>query len=245
MARTEANLSCVMIVQDFLPDHWAWDDKEKNSLGDVEQMGQIIKSRLEAGGCGIAEMYAIRHNKDEKKLFNGRKNDYTISFVHDHAHFLVKFRPREGNTKTALAALIGVSPDYIEKPKRGRYSYNNMLAYLIHIKYAQKYQYPFQDVVTVAGRSYAEHYKNQHNSWMQGRAVRNQMSIKETYEMLRNEILEGRSTYYDFLPIKEYEPTLIVYGDKLKRYSDNKVALEKERKILEYRRDHPEEFPNG
>ena len=63
--------------------------------------------------------------------------------------------------------------------------------------------------------------------------------------MLRNEILEGRSTYYDFLPIKEYEPTLIVYGDKLKRYSDNKVALEKERKILEYRRDHPEEFPNG
>ena len=70
MAREKADLGSVLFAQDFLEEHWKWTDKEKEKLGDIEEMGKIIKARLEAGGCEIAEMYGIKHDKDERKIWN-------------------------------------------------------------------------------------------------------------------------------------------------------------------------------
>ena len=60
-----------------------------------------------------------------------------------------------------IAKYIGVCPEIIEKSKPGRHSYNNMLAYLTHIKYEDKIQYPPEAVVTLAGTDYMVHY-NKH-----------------------------------------------------------------------------------
>ena len=57
MARKEANLNNILFSQDFLPEHWNWTDVEKAHLGNVAEMGEIIKTRLENGGCEIEEMY--------------------------------------------------------------------------------------------------------------------------------------------------------------------------------------------
>ena len=89
MAKRLADLGIAQITQDFLPEHWNWTDDEKKQLGNIDEMGKIIKTRLEKAGCEIQEMYAIEHDKDEKKLWNEYKHAYEIAFTSHHAHFTV------------------------------------------------------------------------------------------------------------------------------------------------------------
>ena len=79
MAKRLADLGIAQITQDFLPEHWNWTDDEKKQLGNIDEMGKIIKTRLEKAGCEIQEMYAIEHDKDEKKLWNEYKHAYEIA----------------------------------------------------------------------------------------------------------------------------------------------------------------------
>ena len=52
-----------------------------------------------------------------------------------------------------------------QKPKTGRYSYDNMLSYLTHIKYKDKLQYDPHDVLTLAGPDYMDYYNSRVESW--------------------------------------------------------------------------------
>ena len=45
-------------------------------LATIEKMGNVIKTRLENGGCKISEMYAVKHDKDESNLWN----EYTMTY---------------------------------------------------------------------------------------------------------------------------------------------------------------------
>ena len=96
MARKSATLGSVLIAQDFLPEHWNWANTDLATLGDIEKMGNVIKTRLENGGCKISEMYAVKHDKDESKLWNEYTMTYDVKFTTNHAHFLIKFS--EGKT---------------------------------------------------------------------------------------------------------------------------------------------------
>lgn len=109
-----------------------WTDEEKKKLGDVEEMGKIIKSRLENVGCEIQELHTIKHDKDKKRWWNERKKEYELHFKSNHAHFVIKFQKGKGKTLPELASSIGIGENYIEKPKSGGHSYDNMLSYLIH-----------------------------------------------------------------------------------------------------------------
>lgn len=73
-------------------------------------MGNVIKTRLENGGCKISEMYAVKHDKDESKLWNEYTMTYDVKFTTNHAHFLIKFS--EGKTLEEIATLVGKK--YIE-----------------------------------------------------------------------------------------------------------------------------------
>ena len=53
MAKRLADLGIAQITQDFLPEHWNWTDDEKKQLGNIDEMGKIIKTRLEKAGCEI------------------------------------------------------------------------------------------------------------------------------------------------------------------------------------------------
>ena len=96
MATKQAKLTILTFAQDFLSEHWNWTDEEKKKLGDVEEMGKIIKSRLENAGCEIQEMYAVKHDKDEKRWWNEYKKDYEVQFKSNHAHFVIKFEKGKG-----------------------------------------------------------------------------------------------------------------------------------------------------
>ena len=51
------------------------------TLGDIEKMGNVIKTRLENSGCKISEMYAVKHDKDENKLWNEYTMTYDVKFT--------------------------------------------------------------------------------------------------------------------------------------------------------------------
>lgn len=193
MARTEATLSCFMLAQDFLAEHWAWSDVEKASLGDIKAMGDIIKQRLITGGCEIAEMYGIKHDKDEHRLWDEYQMVYTLSFTANHGHFICRFGKGKGTTLSNIAKLIGIEPNYIEKPRTTKYAFDNMLAYLTHIKYADKYQYDPHLVVTLVGRDYMEHYRERHEAWMQGRAKLIVKSAQEDLDSVLARIVEDEN----------------------------------------------------
>ena len=103
-----------LFAQGFLPQYWNWTDEEKTHIGNITEMGEIIKTRLENGGCEIAEMYAIKHDKDEQKIWNEYKMIYEVKFTSNHAHFVIRFK--KGDKLAVLASLIGVEPSFIEKP---------------------------------------------------------------------------------------------------------------------------------
>ena len=89
-------MGSVLIAQDFLPEHWNWANTDLVTLGDIEKMGNVIKTRLENSGCKISEMYAVKHDKDESKLWNEYTMTYDVKFTTNHAYFLIKFS--EGKT---------------------------------------------------------------------------------------------------------------------------------------------------
>lgn len=219
MARKEANLSCVLLAQDFQPQHWNWTDEEKTHLGNITEMGEIIKNRLENGGCLIAEMYAIKHDKDEQKIWNEYKMIYEVKFTSNHVHFVIRFK--KGDKLAVIASLIGVEPNFIEKPQRGRYAYDNMLSYLTHIKYAKKYQYDAHDVVTIAGKPYIEYYRERHESWTQGRAVITETELRKTFKFLEHKIFTGEITMQEIIFNKEYKIVYRKYRRKIDEAFDN------------------------
>ena len=86
-----------------------------------------------------------------------------------------------------LADVIGIEPQYIEKSKRGRYGYDNLLSYLIHSKESNKYQYDPQEVVSVVGKNYIEVFKERYSSWKKGRVKKD---IKLSEDEIDNLILD-------------------------------------------------------
>lgn len=204
MATKQANLTILSFAQDFLPEHWNWTDEEKKKLGDVEEMGKIIKSRLENAGCVIQEMYAVKHDKDEKRWWNESKKEYELHFKSNHAHFVIKFQKGKGKTLPELASSIGIGENYIEKPKSGGHSYDNMLSYLIHIKYEKKYQYDVNAVYTIVGKKYIEYYREQYETWTRGRAEISVNNSKTLINFLKMGILKGEITKEDIAKNEEW-----------------------------------------
>lgn len=226
MARKEANLEIILIAQDFLPEHWNWTPQEKAYLGDVAEMGKIIKTRLEADGCVVIEMYAVKHDKDEQKLWNEQKMVYEIKFTSNHGHFVIKLKKGTGKILSAIAALIGLEPNFIEKPKRGRYAYDNMLSYLIHIKYDKKYQYHVSDVYTIVGKPYAEYYAERREAWLRGRAVKSIADARRLLEPLKYKLAKGEITIGEIIQNEEYRDVYILYADALEKVAERKKRVD-------------------
>lgn len=223
MAKRMANLGIAQITQDFLPEHWNWTDAEKAKLSNVGEMGKIIKARLENAGCEIEEMYGIKHDKDEHILWNEYKKAYESQFTSKHAHFVVKFKKNKGKTLPELASAVGIEENFIEKPKSGRYAYDNMLSYLIHIKYPTKYQYHPSSVCTIAGKDYMDYYSEKRESWMKGRAEKIVTDAKGQLNYLKVGIIKGDITLDDIFADDNLKLIYALHKEML----DEKIATKR------------------
>lgn len=170
MARTVADLTIFMLANDYDPAHYNWTKNELPALGDCKVTAEVMKKRLEDNGKKVTAMYAIEHKGEKTADSKPDEHHKGIDETKPHYHIVVKFESKQA-TLEEIAMYIGIRPEFIEKPKSGGHSYDNMLSYLTHIKYEDKIQYAPEDVVTLAGTDYMVHYNKHKESWIKARAI--------------------------------------------------------------------------
>lgn len=242
MARKrEAGLTCCMIVLQYEDKYFpTWTPEERAGVemarkGNVVGMVNVMGARLAKANIGFDSVYAINHDADTRNVWDELGSRYVKENKPIHGHFVWHFIKGKGSPATIsnIAKALGIEPNFIEKPQRGRMAYDNMLAYLIHAKDANKAQYK-ADKVYSAGmyqndepmfRPYMEIYAEHKEAWEKGRAVKKVASAKEDIDHLEELILTGKVTksqviltddYYDVYSrnARRCEDAFRVYGER-------------------------------
>lgn len=242
MARKrEAGLTCCMIVLQYEDKYFStWTPEERASVemarkGNVAGMVNVMGMRLAKANIGFNSVYAINHDADTRNVWDELGSRYVKENKPIHGHFVWHFIKGKGSPATVsnIAKALGIESNFIEKPKRGRMAYDNMLAYLIHAKDANKAQYK-ADRVYSAGmyqndepmfRPYMEIYAEHKEAWEKGRAVKKVASAREDIDHLEELILTGKVTksqviltddYYDVYSrnARRCEDAFRVYGER-------------------------------
>ena len=228
--KKQANLMTFMVSQDFLVEHWKWSAAEKTALTDCGKTAQVIFDRFNAEGIPLSEAYAIAHDKDEHEVFDEYQNQYISSFTTNHIHFVGKLDKDNAQPLERIAEIVGVEENYIERPKAGRYSYDNMLSYLIHIKYPEKFQSNPHAVITLAGKPYIDYFRENHRSWMRGRVAKIIRDEAVKLEDLRVMIAEDRITEREVYADPRYNQVLHDHLQTIEKLFENQ-------RIIKARRD--------
>lgn len=209
MARKEASLSFCMVTQQLDRQYFAWTEEELKAIdtaneGDVSGIMSVFGNRLVGADLFVMEMHGIIHDKDVRKAWNEVTSQYEEKPKAKHFHIVLKFGKDSPNptTLSAIADALGIAPEYVEKAQRGRNAYTNMLAYLTHIKYADKFQYSPNEVVSMGTNKdgkqlwtpYADIYAENREAWMKGRGAIKSKYAAENIEALEELILTGQVT---------------------------------------------------
>lgn len=242
MARKENDLTAFMLVQQLDPDYYDWTDEEKKAIEnkDIATIESIIGQRLYDKGMAVEEMHCIIHNKDVREVWDGTVSNYVIEQKPDHIHCLVRFAKIDGKllggTPSKVAQAIGVEPQYIEKPRKGKFAYDNMLAYLIHAKDEDKHLYDVSEVVSSGCcqdgkplfRPYADYYNERRKDWEAGRIKKKNDRARVDADILEEMILTGQVCRNQILLTNEYYD---IYArnkrrceDALDTYAQHKIA---------------------
>ena len=217
-----AKIASFMAVQYLDPQFWKWGDnpyivndevnytpeyiakgenwQTKLQNGDIEFIGDAIKNRFKQKYYHTAiddlfeAFYIILHDRDSRKVWDESQGEYVLDMKPPHVHIIGRFSKGNEQEISKIADIIGVESQYIEKPKPGRYGYDNMLSYLIHIKDTDKFQYQPSDVHTVLGVPYQKVYNEQRELWLKGRAKVTKKRAEMGSDELEEAILKGEVT---------------------------------------------------
>lgn len=189
--------------------YFGWTDDDLATLalakqGNVQPLGEMFVRRLEAAGMVVSAAYAILHNRDvhtiDDYLSDDGANYVPGSPKDDHVHFVARScNKKTGLTLDAIAKALQVPANMIEKPSSGGHAFENMLAYLIHVKYAEKTQYRPDEVVTLRGMPYATVWAERREIWEQGRASVSFKNLSERIDWLREQCLLGHIRRADIM----------------------------------------------
>ena len=207
--KKEALLTSVAITQYFETKYWknGWDEELIKSENVEKILEEIVRRVSEI--ATVSEAYAIKHDKDTSIGFDSVTNSTISELKEPHIHALLKFS--KGATLTDLAVKIGLEEQYLEKAKSGRYGYDNLLAYLIHAKDKDKYQYSPDEVFTLIGTNYLEVYHKRKESWLKGKAKKEVQQSYEDIDLLIDNILNENITKQEILLNKKYHTLYTVH----------------------------------
>lgn len=228
--KKEALLTSLAITQYFDPKYWknGWDEELIKSANVDKILEEIVKRVSDV--ATVSEAYAIKHDKDTSLVFDSVTNSTVSKLKETHIHALLKFE--KGATLTDLSVQIGLEPQYLEKAKSGRYGYDNLLAYLIHAKDKDKYQYSPDEVFTLIGKNYLEVYHERKESWLKGKAKKEVQKSFEDIDFLIDNILNENITKNDILLDKKYHTPYTVHktriNDAIKTVGEIKGARTKD-----------------
>lgn len=188
----------IAYTQQLKPEYWSWADPQGDSLldGDASTLGAHLVQRLEDIGCQIEASYAVIHDQDMREVWDAVSQSDVLELKPRHVHGVVKFVDRKSSASIEqLAAALGLEPQYVEKPRAGRYAFDNMLSYLVHAKYPAKHQYDPTEVATIRGRDYVEIAAERQVAWRKGAAQVKKQVAKMEVEYLRDQILTGEISH--------------------------------------------------
>ena len=207
--KKETILTSVLLTQQFLSKAWknSWDEELIKSENIEKILEEIVRKVSEV--TTVSEAYAIKHDKDTSVSFDKKLQETTTKLAEPHIHALLKFK--KGATLSTLAEKIGLAEQYLEKAKSGRYGYDNLLAYLIHAKDKDKYQYSPDEVVTLAGKDYLEVYHERKESWLKGKDKKEVQQSYEDIDLLIDNILNENITKQEILLNKKYHTLYTVH----------------------------------
>lgn len=228
-----AKLRGCEIVQYLDKDYFKWlpDDLKCIEQGDRETILRTIGRKLQHNGIEPFEMHIIIHDKDVRNKWDDSACEYVLEKKKPHFHLLIKFKEDKGGTLQDISTAIGIEPQYIGKFKRGSYAYINALAYLIHIKHTDKYQYSPDEVFSLGipgYMPYKDYYKSYKEEWEKGRASVTVKRAKENIDSLEEKILLGEIKRNQIFLTDEYYS---IYAHN-KRRCDDAFDAYAERKIM-------------
>ncbi len=199
-----------MITQELDEKHFSsWTDKEIIAIRNEDPAGiaDIITNKLLAAGFAPSEVHCNIHDADIKEVWDEALQQYVIENKIRHFHCVVHFYKDDtgflwSGTIDQIASAIGIGPNQIDKPERGKFAYDNMLAYLIHIKYVDKAQYDPHKVYSTGickdgvplFKPYMEYYKERKKAWEEGRAKITAKQAQIDIDNLEAMILLGQVT---------------------------------------------------
>ena len=201
MSKKEAKLSCIMIAQQLEPKYWhGWDEDLINSVknGELTPLLEEVVNRVSEIAM-VSDAYAIIHDKDVNEIYDLETHTIKTEPENVHVHILLKFS--KGATLISLALQLGIESQYIEKAKSGRYAFDNFLAYLIHAKDSEIFQYDPNEVTTLHGKNYLDVVTERYKSWKKGRAKKDisksNTSLDDIYLQILNQQISKQEILSD------------------------------------------------
>lgn len=192
MARKEATLTVCGITQYLQPEYWKWQPAELQALAlGAKSILEVIVAKLEIAGCVVESAYGIIHDKDEHRGWDEIKKELVTELKPPHIHTVIRFKKGKGALLSEIASAVGVEAQYVEKAGRGRFAHDNMVAYLTHAKYPEKFQYLPDEVATVRGDDYLGIDVESRDRWIKGRASIKMKKAEENVDDLLDRVLQG------------------------------------------------------
>lgn len=216
MARKQTDLTTFHLTQFLNPKFWTFGDSLNDAFKEafakaLEENPEAIPYNLcnllnSVSAWEVEECYAIIHNEDSREAWDSDLMKMVIEPKEPHIHMAVKFKKDKntGATIEQIAKILGVEPQYIEKPKPGRYSWDNSLAYLVHAKDLEKHQYKPEEVITVIGKPYTAIYHESIERWNKGAIKKQNKRLNEDIDWIEHSILIGELTKSEILLTDEY-----------------------------------------
>ena len=204
--------------------HWNWSDAEKQQyFTDSESILKRICQRLHIGlqqagetGDGLKfEFAGINHNKDTDLVWDDIKQMEVLEPIPDHVHGVVTL-PKKRDINV-IAQWIGLEPQFIEAPKKGRYGKENMLAYLIHAKQPEKYQYSPKEVQTFGTFDYIAYWQGKKPAWERQKATVQTKHNKVSAHWLVKQVQQGLISMREIMCNDMYSA---IYADNMPMIDD-------------------------
>lgn len=245
MARKEADLQLCGITQQFQKEYFTgWEDDELKAIEnhDLKAVIDIITKKLLANNMIPLAIYGIVHDKDYRDSWDNVTCEYVTELKPIHFHLVIKFATFEGKlysgTLDKIASAVGVEPAYVERAKKGKFAYDNMLAYLIHIKHSDKTLYSCKEVISSGAldketnaplyKDYKDIYSEKKKEWEAGRAKVTAERARIDIDILEEKILLGELTKNQVLLTDElyeiYARNKRKCEDAFDTYAQHKIA---------------------
>ncbi|HFU3820391.1 TPA: Rep family protein [Streptococcus suis] len=236
-------MSAFAVTQALYKQHWDGDkwDLDKIEAKDIKYIAMnMVKLLSDVSDVKLKAFYAIVHDNDvQTDVWDETTKKYVVVPKHIHMHGVGVFESKEGGLSIdKIAEAIGLKSQYIEKPSRGRYAVDNMLAYLIHAKDEEKYQYLPTDVISVVkddDLSYKNIYAERKLAWEKGRAHKSTRKATSTEDVdsLYLKVVTGEITYQQIQLSDDlfriYALNMLKFDKGFEAYRNRRMAIASER----------------